>query len=105
MMQNIAIADHQLESIEAGTKTIAVRIGYCSIQLGPLQVRSVSGFWPSANVNVLAIDRKPISSLTTEELRQNGYADPTAMVEMLKPMHPCVSTETEATVIRWERQS
>jgi hypothetical protein len=104
-MQNIAIADNQLESVEADIRTIAIRFGYCSIQLGPLQVRSVSGFWPTANVNVLAIDRNPISSLTTEELRQNGYADPTAMVEMLTPMHPCVSTDTEATVIRWERQA
>ncbi|MCS4088539.1 hypothetical protein [Rhizobium sp. BK176] len=104
-MQSIAIADNQLESVEAGTKTIVIRLGYCSIQLGPLHVRSVSGFWPTANVNVLAIDRKPISSLTTEELRQNGYADPKNMVEMLKSMHPCVSTDTEATVIRWERQA
>jgi hypothetical protein len=104
-MQNIAIADHQLESVEAGTKTIAIRMGCCSVELGPLQVRSVSGFWPTANVNVLAVDRKPISALTTEELRQNGYADPTTMVKMLKPMHPCVSPDTEATVIRWERQA
>lgn len=104
-MQNISIADQQLESVEAGTKTIAIRVGYCSVQLGPLQVRSASGFWPTANVNVLAVDRKPISSLTTEELCQNGYTDPAAMVEKLKPTYPCVSPDTEATVIRWERQA
>jgi hypothetical protein len=104
-MQKITVADHQMLSVEDGRKTIAVRVGFCHVGTGPLEVRSASGFWPTANVEVRSVERKPISALSTEELRQNGYSDPAAMVEMLRPSHPCVSSETEATVIKWDLAS
>lgn len=101
-MQNLALADNHMLAIENGGKTIAVRVGYCKIEPGPLEIKSASGFWPKASVTVLSVERKPISALTSDELRQSGYSTPDAMVDILKVAHPCVSTDTEATVIRWE---
>ncbi|MDP9812478.1 hypothetical protein J2W42_005348 [Rhizobium tibeticum] len=101
-MQNMAIADNHMESVESGSKTIAVRVGYCSIKPGPLEIKSASGFWGASKVHVIAVERKSISSLSSVELVQSGFPSVDAMVENLRPAHPCISTESEVTVISWK---
>ncbi|EPE96166.1 hypothetical protein RGCCGE502_21335 [Rhizobium grahamii CCGE 502] len=102
MMQNIIIADNHMESVESGAKTIAVRVGYCSIEPGPLEIRSASGFWPASRVHVVSVQRKAISSLSADELNQSGVSTSDAMVKLFLPAFPCLSTESDVTVIGWK---
>jgi len=101
-MQNIIIADSDMGSVESGTKTVAVRVGYCSVEPGPLEVRSASGCWPTAKVDVVSVQRKAISDLSADELNQSGFSTVDAMVRLFLPAHPCLSTNSDVTVIGWK---
>ncbi|MBB3319814.1 MULTISPECIES: hypothetical protein [unclassified Rhizobium] len=91
-----------MESVESGAKTIAVRVGYCSVEPGPLEIRSASGFWSTTKVDVVSVQRKAISDLSDEELNQSGVSTVDAMVRLFLPAHPCLSTNSDVTVIGWK---
>jgi hypothetical protein len=102
MMQNMIVADNHMASVENGTKTIAVRVGYCTVKPGPLEIRSASGCWPTTRVHVVSVQRKSISALSSDELSQSGFSNVNTLVKQLQPAHPCLSTDSDVTVINWK---
>jgi hypothetical protein len=102
MMQNMIVADNHMASVENGTKTIAVRVGYCTVKPGTLEIRSASGCWPTTLVHVVSVQKKSISALSSDELSQSGFSNVNTLVKQLQPAHPCLSTDSDVTVINWK---
>jgi len=101
-MQNMIVADNHMASVENGTKTIAVRVGYCPVKPGTLEIRSASGCWPTALVHVVSVQKKSISALSSDELSQSFFSNVNTLVKQLQPTHPCLSTDSDVTVINWK---
>jgi hypothetical protein len=100
-MQHISVADHYIESVESGDKKIAIRIGTCHIEPGPLEVKSASGIWGSVKVIVDKVEARTVVELTPDELRACGYTSIDQLIELQRSCYPCLTPHSDVTVIRW----
>lgn len=100
-MQNIAVADQCLASVESGDRKIAIRVGMTQITPGPLEVKSASGVWETVRVDVETVVLMPLSQLTAEQFRECGYTDIENFIAVQQSCYPCINPETDISLIIW----